>query len=134
MTGQSLLTSIVVARSQGATSFIPAFVGALTRFPIPSLMFTLLLARREREAQQPPATGGVPKTVAIPDVKDTDMAVAFDRLSHLGLAVTLVPKHDDTFDEAVAIDTNPPAGSNVLVGSSVNLIVSLGPISPPHIP
>jgi PASTA domain len=128
MTGQSLLTNIVVARSQGATSFIPAFVGALTRFPMPSLIFTLLLARREREAQQPPDTGGV--RVTIPLVKDTDMAVAFDKLSHLGLAVTLVPKHDDTFDKGVAIDTNPPEGSNVLVGSSVNLIVSLGPTSP----
>jgi beta-lactam-binding protein with PASTA domain len=95
---------------------------------MPSLIFTLLLARREREAQQPPDTGGV--RVTIPLVKDTDMAVAFDKLSHLGLAVTLVPKHDDTFDKGVAIDTNPPEGSNVLVGSSVNLIVSLGPTSP----
>jgi hypothetical protein len=129
MTGQSFATSFVFARSQGATSLAPAFVGALTRFPIPSLIFTVLLARREREAQTQ-VTGGVPKLVQVPNKTGAAVTDAADELLKLGLAVTMSTQPHTTVTKGIVISQSI-MGTSVPVGTSVNLVVSLGSPSVP---
>jgi Uncharacterized protein conserved in bacteria len=132
MTGQSLATSIIVARSQGATSFSPALVGAVTRFPMPSLIFTVLLARREAAAQLPSTTavgtGKVP--FPMPPVTNQFVSDATDTLLNLGLVVTLSGR-DTVVEAGIVIEQSIPPNQPVVAGTAVNLVVSLGLVSPP---
>jgi hypothetical protein len=121
-----LATDIFLARSQGATSLSPALVGALTRFPMPSLILTLLLARREAEtttvASAAPAAANL---VPVPDVIRQTVTGAADRLLERGLVVTLSARHDEEHNEGVVISQSIKDKS-VPVGTSVRLVVSLG--------
>ena len=135
MTGQSLVTSILIARSQGAKSVTPALVGAMMRFPIPSLIFTIVLARREAESQQgPPAAVALTK-IPVPDFTGDTVTDASKQLFDLGLAVTLSLKDSLEDNEGIVL-AQSIQGKRVPLGTSVNLTVSLGPgpSSPPISP
>jgi PASTA domain len=145
MTGQSLVANILIARSQGAKSVTPALVGSVMRFPIPSLIFTILLAKREAESQQSPPTGVALTKIPVPDFTlDHALATggqpftvteATKQLYDLGLAVTLSLKDSTVADEGIVLDQSIK-GKQVPLGTSVNLEVSLGPgpASPPFSP
>jgi serine/threonine-protein kinase len=73
-----------------------------------------------------------PEEVSIPDLQGFSYDAAKDRLEGLGLKV----KKDTADDEAEAdqvINTNPPPGESVQVGSTVTIIVSRGQTTVPNV-
>lgn len=69
--------------------------------------------------------------VAVPNVVDLSEDVARDELGDVGLEVGAVSEENSTTgDIGVVLAQDPPAGSEVESGSSVDLVVSIGTIVP----
>ena len=71
-------------------------------------------------------TSSAPATVAVPDVVGSAQADAESQLQQLGLTTTVTQQADDTVAEGNVISTNPEAGAQLTVGTSVALVVSTG--------
>ncbi|MBK7904866.1 MAG: PASTA domain-containing protein [Proteobacteria bacterium] len=70
-----------------------------------------------------------------PNVVNMTQAAATTAISFAGLAVgSLTQQTSDTVPSGSAISQNPAAGSNVVAGSAVGLVVSTGPAAPPPPP
>jgi eukaryotic-like serine/threonine-protein kinase len=76
-------------------------------------------------AQQPDA----PEVFVIEDVSGLDVPRATAQLIAQGFVVSpdIVERFDEAIAEDLVIETTPPAGSEVEVGSEITLVVSLGP-------
>ena len=80
------------------------------------------------------AVSAGPRTVTVPSVGGLAQGDAASALASAGLVVgTITTQYSDTVPEGSVISQNPAAGSTVSPGSSVDLLVSLGPsiILPP---
>jgi serine/threonine-protein kinase len=66
-------------------------------------------------------------TVAVPAVAGGSMAAARSSLAAAGLGATEQDQYNDNVPRGVVVATVPPAGTAVTVGSSVTVLVSLGP-------
>jgi beta-lactam-binding protein with PASTA domain len=62
----------------------------------------------------------------MPDVVNSAQADAESQLTRLGLTTTVTQQADDTVAEGNVISTNPEAGAQLTVGTSVTLVVSTG--------
>ncbi|MFD0481567.1 Stk1 family PASTA domain-containing Ser/Thr kinase [Kineococcus sp. GCM10028916] len=71
-------------------------------------------------------TSSAPATVAMPDVVGSAQADAESQLTRLGLTTTVTQQADDTVAEGNVISTDPEAGAQLTVGTSVTLVVSTG--------
>jgi len=67
-----------------------------------------------------------PALVAIPDVSGLSPKEARQRLEDQGLVVTLINKASDTVPKGSVIRTDPAAGTEISVGSTVKILVSSG--------
>jgi serine/threonine-protein kinase len=74
-----------------------------------------------------------PEVVDLPDVTDMSQLDAISELTDLGLRFTVNEEFDDNVAEGDVIRTEPPAGTQVLSGDTILLVVSLGP-SPVTVP
>ncbi len=73
-----------------------------------------------------------PEQVDLPPVEGLSEDEARLRLIGVGFQVDISRREDDEFDEGVVIRQNPPASAGPLdVGTTIELIVSLGPPPPP---
>jgi serine/threonine-protein kinase len=69
---------------------------------------------------------GGPQRVPVPDVGGYDAALARNLIESAGLVVGGVEQTQAPTPENVAVNTRPPAGSTLLPGSRVTLVVSVG--------
>lgn len=74
-----------------------------------------------------PDSGAAGDLVTIPDLAGQSRDEAFEALQELGLRVRLRQLPSDTVPEGFVIDTDPPAGSQVDPGSTVEVRISVGP-------
>jgi eukaryotic-like serine/threonine-protein kinase len=70
------------------------------------------------------AASPVPAEVNVPALRGDTEADARGRLEDLGLTVTVERRVDASLPVGRVLDSDPPAGTTVLVGSTVNLIVA----------
>ncbi len=68
-----------------------------------------------------------PAPIAIPDVSNESPASAQQTLSAKGFSPSAQNAYSDTVPAGTVIGTNPPAGTSVLPGSQVTVLVSQGP-------
>ena len=125
MNTKGLLFGFAIALQQKlsqAAALRVALPAGLLRFPMPGLFATILLAR---QAQTSPAAALPAKSVETPDVRGHTVTYAADRLLELGLRVAVTAEQDDA-NEGSVIRQSPKEGTRVSVGTSVNLVVSLG--------
>ncbi len=67
-----------------------------------------------------------PQTVVVPDVTLIPVEEAFDELQALDLKVTQRAEVNDAIPAGIVISTEPPAGTEVDVGTTVTVVVSAG--------
>jgi hypothetical protein len=72
----------------------------------------------------PPAE---PQTVAVPDLRGTELADARERLDGLGLPYRLEFRESTEVEEGSVIETDPPGGSQVEPGTEITLVVARPP-------
>ena len=78
------------------------------------------------------ATNGVPATVAVPNVIGQTQTAVSAPITAVGLAMgTVSTSSSQTVPAGTVISQNPAAGTQVAVGSAVNLLVSTGLPKPP---
>jgi uncharacterized protein YhjY with autotransporter beta-barrel domain len=65
--------------------------------------------------------------VVVPSVAGLSQTTATSHLAAIGLAVSVVPQYSPTVAKGVVIGTQPAAGASAAPGTSVQLLVSLGP-------
>ncbi len=70
--------------------------------------------------------------VSVPDVSGLTQAAATSAITAVGLAVAVTSASSTTVPAGLVIGQNPLAGTSVVLGSAVNLVVSTGP--PPPLP
>jgi len=75
--------------------------------------------------------GVTPPSASVPDVGGQSQGDAIAQLEALGFVVDVVYEHSDTVAADGIIGTNPAAGSDLPVGSTVQLIISLGAAEAP---
>ena len=68
-----------------------------------------------------------PAPVSVPDVVGNDQATAVGSIEALGLVANVTTAHSDTVAEGLVISQNPVGGTGVAPGSTVDVVVSLGP-------
>ena len=73
-----------------------------------------------------------PEQVTVPDVQDFSYDSAKDRLEELGLKVKK-EEADGSAEAGRVLNTNPPAGEKIDVGSTVTVIVSRGQSTVPNV-
>ncbi|MHC4061671.1 MAG: PASTA domain-containing protein, partial [Planctomycetota bacterium] len=72
--------------------------------------------------------------VNVPNVVDTNETDANSAITNAGLAVgSITYDYNDTVAQGLVISQNPAAGTLVPIGSSVDLVVSLGPPQVPNV-
>ena len=81
----------------------------------------------ESEPEPEPDPDPEPNETAVPDVAGLPADQAAAELQDAGLFANLVEQESDTVPAGVVIDTDPPGGTQLEVGDSVDLIVSTGP-------
>ncbi len=114
--------------------------------PIPSLAPSTTVASGMVISQAPPAStivkkgtrvsivvSGGPASAALPEVKNLTAAEAQKRLSNAGFKPTTKKQPSTTVKSGVVIGTEPPAGTELQLGSSVVVLVSGGP-APVRVP
>lgn len=75
--------------------------------------------------------GVAPPSATVPDVSGQTQGDAIAQLEALGFVVSVVYEHSDTVAADGIIGTNPAVGSDLPIGSTVQLIISLGPADVP---
>jgi len=73
-----------------------------------------------------------PETVSITDLRGLDYDTAKERLEDLGLKVKKEAV-DDSAGKDIVINTDPPSGTSVEIGSTVTIIVSRGQTTVPNV-
>jgi serine/threonine-protein kinase len=68
-----------------------------------------------------------PELIAVPSVANLTRDAAVDELQSLDFRVRIQDVASADIEQGFVIDTDPPAGTQVEIGSTVTLIVSLGP-------
>ncbi len=76
----------------------------------------------------------LPSVVVLPDVSGMTVALAQARLASLGVRAAIVGHETSTAPRDTVYEQAPMAGSQVVKGSTVTLIVSQGPITPAPVP
>jgi len=70
--------------------------------------------------------------VTVPDVLGLSQTAAEDAITNAGLSIgSMTPEHNDTVAEGNIISQSPEAGTSVVPGTSVGLVISLGPVTSP---
>jgi len=74
-----------------------------------------------------------PAPVSVPGVVGDDLATAVGSIEALGLVANVITAHSDTVTEGLVISQDPVGGTGVAPGSTVDVVVSLGP-APASVP
>ena len=101
-----------------SASYIVAIVALLVLLAVGIFILSRLLSD---------GNGGATNQVAIPSLTNLTQADAVDALQELGFRVRLRNLPSTTVPEGFVIDTDPPAGTQVDEGSTVEVRVSAGP-------
>lgn len=81
------------------------------------------------------SSGPVPVEISVPSVVGLSQAAAETAITEASLTVGVVlTANSETVAAGDVISQNPVAGTNVSEGSTVDLVVSLGPVAPPPPP
>jgi beta-lactam-binding protein with PASTA domain len=147
-------TALVLARPGAATTAAPSLVGLTQQDAANRASEAGVRMKVEKRASDDPANfvieqspapgewvrdGGTltvvvsrgPPPVAVPDVTGQPEAAAQLTLTDAGFVVEVVPEHNEDVAEGTALRTEPAAGAQHPLDSSIKLVVSAGPAPVP---
>ena len=137
-TSEQLATApdVVGSTLPGATAAIEAAgleLGTVTTIPDPAPIGQVIGQSPAAGAQLVPGStidlevSGGPSAFALPDLSGQAESDAMTQLSDLGLTGSVANENSDTVAAGLVIRTSPAAGSMVVVGDVITVVVSLGP-------
>jgi hypothetical protein len=122
---------LLMMRDAGQPTPVPSATATLTAGPTVSPTSAATTAPPTTTTGAPPTTSFGPAPIEIPALAGQGFDQAATQLRNLGLQVRRLDQTNPTVPAGQVIETDPPAGTLVVAGFRVDVIVSTGPAQPP---